>query len=60
MEVLNELPRSSLVASANAIKAASHIKRLVVRHMLMEASSNTLCKTPMAAPRLPRAPFLTF
>jgi hypothetical protein len=56
--VFDKLPRSSLVAFTNAIKTASQIKRLVVRHAAMEAPSNTYCKTPIVAPWLPRAPHL--
>jgi hypothetical protein len=54
MEVVDKLPRSCLIALANAIKTASQIKRLVVRHRFMEASSSTFCKTPIAQARLPR------
>jgi hypothetical protein len=54
MEVLHEIPRSSLIALAHATKAASQIKRLVVRHRFMEATSYTFCKTPVTRVRLPR------
>jgi len=58
VQVFDKIPRSSLVAPTNAIKTASQIKRLVVRHAFMEASSNTYCKTPVAPRRLPAAPHL--
>jgi hypothetical protein len=56
MEVLHKLPRSNLIAFAHAIKTASQIKRLVVRHVRIEASSGTYCKTPVAAAGLPESP----
>jgi len=49
MKVLNELTRSNLIALANAIKTASQIKRLVVRHVRIDASSGIYCKTPVPA-----------
>gem|GEM_PF-6574827 len=51
--MIDKLPRSSLVAQANATKTASQIKRLVVRHRFIESSSYTFCKTPVGAGRLP-------
>ena len=48
MKMLHKLPRSNLIAFANAIKTASQIKRLVVRHDYGDASSGTYCKTPVA------------
>jgi hypothetical protein len=53
MEVLHELARSNLIAFPDAIKTASQVKRLVVSHAFIEASSVTFCKTPVAARRLP-------
>jgi hypothetical protein len=53
MEVLHKIPRSDLIAPANAIKTASQIKRLVVRHVWIDASSGIFCKTPVGRPRLP-------
>jgi hypothetical protein len=47
--VLHELARSNLIALAHTIKTASQIKRLVVRHVRIDASSGIYCKTPMAA-----------
>jgi hypothetical protein len=45
MEVLHELSRSALIAQTYAVKTASQIERLVVRHKYIEATSNTLPKT---------------
>jgi hypothetical protein len=45
MEEFHKLPRSNLIAFPHTIKAASQVKRLVVRHRFMEALSNTFCKT---------------
>jgi len=61
MEVLDKVPRSNLIAFPDAIKTASQIKRLVVRHMRIDASSGIFCKTPVATARLPQphACFLT-
>jgi hypothetical protein len=61
MEVLDKIPCSNLIAFPNAIKTASQIKRLVVRHMRIDASSGIFCKTPVARQRLPqsRSGFLT-
>jgi hypothetical protein len=53
MQVLHKFPCSNLIAFPNAIKAASQVKRLVVRHIFMEAASYTLCKTAVGGPRLP-------
>jgi hypothetical protein len=47
MEVFHKLPRSNLIAFANAIETASQIKRLVVRHTEIDALSGTYCKTPL-------------
>jgi hypothetical protein len=48
MEVLHKLPRSNLIALAHAIKTASQIKRLVVRHRKWRHHQGTFCKTPVA------------
>ena len=53
VEVLHKVPRSNLIALTDTIKAASQVKRLVVRHSVIEASSLTFCKTPVAPARLP-------
>jgi len=50
MQVLDKLPCSLLIALAHAIETASQIKRLVVRHRVIEASSYIFCKTPVGAP----------
>ena len=55
MEVLHKVPRSNLIAFADAIKTASQIKRLVVRHVRIDASSGIFCKTPVAAAAVTRA-----
>jgi hypothetical protein len=62
MEVLDKLPRSDLIAFANAIETASQIKRLVVRHVRIDASSGMFCKTLIGRLRLPvgRSCSLTF
>jgi hypothetical protein len=52
VEVFHKLPRSNLIAFANAIETASQIKRLVVRHTEIDALSGTYCKTPLGCPRL--------
>jgi hypothetical protein len=53
IEVLHKVSRSDLIALAHAIETASQIKRLVVSHSVIESSYITLCKTPLAAARLP-------
>jgi len=54
VEVFHKIPRSNLIALSNAIKTASQIKRLVVRHVRIDASSGIFCKTPVRRARLPR------
>ncbi len=62
VEVLNEFPSSNLITLADAIKTASQIKRLVVGHTRIDASSGTFCKTPVGPGGYPgpRAPILDF
>jgi len=61
MKVLHKLPRSDLIAPANAIETASQVKRLVVSHVWIDAASGIFCKTPVPRPRLQPTPsrFLT-
>ncbi|HEY1848331.1 MAG TPA: hypothetical protein VGG37_03945, partial [Opitutaceae bacterium] len=62
MKVFHELPRSNLIPYANAIKTAGQIKRLVVSHITIDASSGIHCKTPVTRGRLRLDPavFLDF
>jgi hypothetical protein len=53
VKVLDEVPCRVLISFSDAIKAAGQIKRLVFRHVRIEASSDIFCKTLVARPRLP-------
>ena len=53
VEVFHKIPRSNLIAFSDAIKTASQIKRLVVSHVRIDASSGIFCKTPVGRARLP-------
>jgi hypothetical protein len=52
MEVFHQIPRSNLIALPDTIKTASQIKRLVVRHITIDASSLIFCKTLVEGSRL--------